>query len=336
MVDSIPKNTKIVKMPKKYEASYVLEDSFDRILVLINFGVFEEITNQTCLKTIFTKEPIETPFKYQMTEFSEYESSKNISIIIFHEKIPCGIEINFNFKANTLDNTTLLTLEIKLVNTKFTSEHNLNKIVKGCQNLCKEYIRLIEKYLEQKLDLLFQTESVILKENKEKIFKYFINFKMLESFKGLKIIFPKEEDLKVGSKVYFINESEGIKIENTIIKIQKNPKKKKWCMKFSCNSQLFKTQDIHIYLISLEDNLTFLSIIHHFKENIQFEQIQEIEEKKKHLIMKIKDFFENENKNNETNETDNIIEDNNDNSDKNSLNVDLFKNFFESTKSEKD
>ena len=35
MVDSIPKNIKIVKMPKKYEASYVLEDSFDRILVLI-------------------------------------------------------------------------------------------------------------------------------------------------------------------------------------------------------------------------------------------------------------------------------------------------------------
>jgi hypothetical protein len=107
-------------------------------------------------------------------------------------------------------------------------------------------------------------------------------------------------------------------------------------MKFSCNSQLFKTQDIHIYLISLEDNLTFLSIIHHFKENIQFEQIQEIEEKKKYLIMKIKDYFENENKNNETNESDNIIEDNNDNSDKNSLNVDLLKNFFESTKSEKE
>lgn len=52
--------------------------------------------------------------------------------------------------------------------------------------------------------------------------------------------------------------------------------------------------------------------------------------------MKIKDCFENENKNNETNETDNIIEDNNDNSDKNSLNVDLLKNFFESTKSEKE
>jgi hypothetical protein len=52
--------------------------------------------------------------------------------------------------------------------------------------------------------------------------------------------------------------------------------------------------------------------------------------------MKIKDYFENENKNNETNESDNIIEDNNDNSDKNSLNVDLLKNFFESTKSEKE
>ena len=227
MVDSIPKNTKIVKMPKKYEASYVLEDSFDRILLLFDLKIFEEITNQTSLNTIFTNQPIQTPFNYQIREFSAYESLKITSIIISNEKMPCEIEMNLNFKANTLDNTTLLTLEIKLVNTKFTSEHNLNKIVKGCQNLCKEYIRLIEKYLEQKLDLLFQTESVILKENKEKIFKYFINFKMLESFKGLKIIFPKEEDLKVGSKVYFINESEGIKIENTIIKIQKNPKKKK-------------------------------------------------------------------------------------------------------------
>jgi len=41
MVDSIPKNTKIVKMPKKYEASYVLEDSFDRILLLFDFKIFD-------------------------------------------------------------------------------------------------------------------------------------------------------------------------------------------------------------------------------------------------------------------------------------------------------
>ena len=331
MVDSIPKNIKIVKMPKKYEASYVLEDSFDRILVLINFGVFEEITNQTCLKTIFTKEPIDTPFKYQMTEFSAYESSKNISIIIFHEKIPCGIEINFNFKANTLDNTTLLTLEIKLVNTKFTNEHNLNKIVKGCQNLCIEYIRGIERYLEQRLEFAYQNESIIIKVNKERIFDYFVHSKMIDFYEGVNIIVPNEENLKVGSKFYFFYKCLGIKIENTIIKMDNDPKKNKWCIKFSCNSELFKTQDIHIYLIDLEGGSTFFSLIHKFKESIQFEQIQEIERKKKNLLIRIKDFFENENENNNsTNETNNISnnmsEQNDDLLERRSLKDDLFQN----------
>ena len=34
-------NVKIIKMPKKFEASYVLEDSLDRILYTINFKQFE-------------------------------------------------------------------------------------------------------------------------------------------------------------------------------------------------------------------------------------------------------------------------------------------------------
>ena len=247
MVDSIPKNTKIVKMPKKYEASYVLEDSFDRILVLINFGVFEEITNQTCLKTIFTKEPIDTPFKYQMTEFSAYESSKNISIIIFHEKIPCGIEINFNFKANTLDNTTLLTLEIKLVNTKFTNEHNLNKIVKGCQNLCIEYIRLIEKFLEQRTDHLYQTESTIIKVEKVKLFDFLISFKIFEPL--FDVIVPDKNNIKKGSKIYFNFKKKNIIIDNKVTKICIEPNKKKWYLNFVSKSDFFKIKEIMIYLI---------------------------------------------------------------------------------------
>ena len=329
MVDSIPKNIKIVKMPKKYEASYVLEDSFDRILLLFDFKIFEEITNQTSLKTIFTNQPIQTPFNYQIRELSAYESLKITSIIISNEKMPCEIEMNLNFKANTLDNTTLLTLEIKLVNTKFTNEHNLNKIVKGCQNLCIEYIRGIERYLEQRLEFAYQNESIIIKVNKERIFDYFVHSKMIDFYEGVNIIVPNEENLKVGSKFYFFYKCLGIKIENTIIKMDNDPKKNKWCIKFSCNSELFKTQDIHIYLIDLEGGSTFFSLIHKFKESIQFEQIQEIERKKKILLIRIKDFFENEN-NNSTNETNNISnnmsEQNDDLLERRSLKDDLFQN----------
>ena len=112
-----------------------------------------------------------------------------------------------------------------------------------------------------------------------------------------------------------------------------DPKKNKWCIKFSCNSELFKTQDIHIYLIDLEGGSTFFSLIHKFKESIQFEQIQEIERKKKILLIRIKDFFENEN-NNSTNETNNISnnmsEQNDDLLERRSLKDDLFQNLSNS------
>ena len=92
MVDSESQNIKVVKFPKKYEASYVIDDNLDRIIYYLEPKTLEVITNKTSLKTIFTNEPINSPFFYQMKEFSNYESSKIFSVIISHPNLPCQIE----------------------------------------------------------------------------------------------------------------------------------------------------------------------------------------------------------------------------------------------------
>ena len=319
-------NGKIVKMPKKYEASYVLEDTLDRILYILNYKNFEEITNQTGLKKLFTNQPIETPFTYRISEFSIYDTSKVFSIIISHQNIPCEIEVNLAFKVNTLDKNTLLTLEIKLINTKFTPQHNINKIVKGCQQLCIEYIRLIEKLLEQRTDHLYQVESIIIKVEKTKLLDFLIDFKMNEP--DLEIITPDKKNSKKGSKIYFVCKSENLYIENIIEKINIKQNEKKWYINFSTRTKLFKTQEIMIYLITLGENLTFISMIHHFKESTKLNEIQEIGKKKKNLLAKMKQIFE-DNKKSSLNEESIFTLKTNINSDSKSFDECLIKNSLE-------
>ena len=319
-------NVKIVKMPKKFEASYVLDDTLDRILYVLNFNNFEEITNQTSLKILFTNEPIETPFTFRISEFSIYDTSKVFSIVISHLNIPCEIEVILTFKVNTLDKNTLLTIEIKLIKTKFTPQHNLNKIVKGCQKLCAEYIRLIEKLLEQRSEHLYQAESIIIKVEKKKVFDYLINFKMVEA--DLEVISPDKTDIKKGSKIYFVCKSENIYIENNIEKINIKPNNKKWYVHFSTSSNFFKTQEIMIYLITLSENVTFISMIHHFKESTKLNEIEEIAKKKKNLLGRMKQLFEDNQKKN-SNEDSIFTVKTNINSDSKSYDEHLMKNCFE-------
>ena len=297
-------NVKIIKMPKKFEASYVLEDSLDRILYTINFKQFELITNETSLKNIFTNEPIETPFSYRINELSLYDSSKLFSIIITHQNIPCEIEVNLIFKENTLDKNTLLTLEI----------------------------RLIEKFLEQRTDHLYQTESTIIKVEKVKLFDFLISFKIFEPL--FDVIVPDKNNIKKGSKIYFNCKKKNIIIENTVTKICIEPNKKKWYLNFVSKSDYFKTQEIMIYLISLSENLTFISITHHFKESTKLEEIQEIENKKKNLFVKIKQIFE-DNQKDSLNEETTFTDKTDHNSESKSFDERLMKNYFEN-QSEKD
>ena len=319
-------NVKIVKMPKKFEASYVLNETLDRILYVLTYNNFEEITNQTSLKTLFANKPIESPFTFRISEFSIYDTSKIFSIIISHLNFPCEIEVILTFKVNTLDKNTLLTLEIKLINTKFTPQHNLNKIVKGCQKLCAEYIRLIEKLLEQRTDHLYQVESIIIKEEKTKLFDYMMNFKMVDA--DLEIITPDKTNIKKGSKIYVVCKSENIYVENNIEKVCIEPNKKKWYIHFSTLSDIFKTQEMMIYLITLSENLTFISMIHHFKESTKLDEIEEIGKRKKNLLGRLKQLFE-DNQKNSINEDSIFTVKTNINSDSKSCDEHLMKNGFE-------
>ena len=234
--------------------------------------------------------------------------------------------------VGAIGKNTLLTLEIKLINTKFSHQHNLNKIVKGCQNLCIEYIRLIEKFLEQRIDHLYQTESTIIKVEKVKLFDFLISFKIFEPL--FDVIVPDKNNIKKGSKIYFNCKKKNIIIENTVTKICIEPNKKKWYLNFVSKSDFFKSQEIMIYLISLSENLTFISITHHFKESTKLEEIQEIENKKKNLFVKIKQIFE-DNQKDSLNEETTFTDKTDHNSESKSFDERLMKNYFEN-QSEKD
>ena len=148
------------------------------------------------------------------------------------------------------------------------------------------------------------------------------------------VIVPDKNNIKKGSKIYFNCKKKNIIIENTVTKICIEPNKKKWYLNFVSKSDYFKTQEIMIYLISLSENLTFISITHHFKESTKLEEIQEIENKKKNLFVKIKQIFE-DNQKDSLNEETTFTDKTDHNSESKSFDERLMKNYFEN-QSEKD
>ncbi len=60
----------LIKFPKKYEASYLISDNIERINYIMTFKNFEQITNQTSLKTAFSNKPILSPLFYHFDGYT--------------------------------------------------------------------------------------------------------------------------------------------------------------------------------------------------------------------------------------------------------------------------
>ncbi len=229
MIESSKKKIREVKIPKKYEASYIISDNIERITNIMSSKVFEDITHQTSITKSFTNQPIQSPLIFILNKFISLVYSNEISISILNFELPFDILVNLLFKTNTIDNTTLFTIILNLKNLRFQKNNDFNKIIKGCKNLCVEYIQFLELLLKKSNQFLFHYDSVIINCSKEKLFDYFFNFELIKQLYNASIPNFKKEELVEGKILEFkVNNSQKkILIKLGKIKNDKSKKKKR-------------------------------------------------------------------------------------------------------------
>ena len=282
----------LIKFPKKYEASYLISDNIERINYIMTFKNFEQITNQTSLKTAFSNKPILSPLFYQFDGYTSLEYSNQFTFTIKHYELPFDLKINLLFKTNTIDNTTLFTITLFLENLRLITNNDINKIIKGCKNLCVEYIQFLELLLKKSNQFLFHYISTIINCSKEKLFDYLFNFELIKKLHNASISNFKKEELVEGKILEFKVNNSQKKILIKLGKIKNDKSKKKNEIHIFPLNEDVSSQEIIFTIISLSEEKTFLSTTHKFNENVNFEQIKKIEKKKKIMFDIIKFLLE--------------------------------------------
>lgn len=270
---------------KKFQTSYVFNTPQNRIWHLLN-----EPKNIT---TIFSKTSLSQilpslPHIYTLTKHSIETTSKKLSYLIHSQHPPPSnsISVSFTFISNTLDQTTLLDLCIST--TSLSS--NTFSIYK---DICYQILNNIEDLIINDTTFLFEYESIEINVPIDIVWNYMTMFKFLEFIHAKDVIFEGEEFGK-GMKVHWIyNKGEqdecGVCVVNDV---KRDLKRKKWYFVIEPRLENEKKQEIKFTFMKIEEESTFFSYFHQFKENICNEQINLLMDQKKLFLKGMKECLE--------------------------------------------
>lgn len=294
-------------LPKKYEASFVFEKCITQMWpLIIDIKNVERIIPESNLSTIIIDETNTSPFEYNLVEMSSLECSKKTSWLISKKNIPTQINASFSLVLSTLEDYTVFTICLILVNPKIDPS-NYSKVVQNCKDLCALIIDNVDKMLKQEPVLQYEYESTEINCPIEVIWNFLITFDFLK-VKCVKNLEINGELGKVGTNVTwnFVHENGVIeKAECRVVKANNNPKRKKWVFSIIALDGPSKNQLVKFTLLNLDNGVTFFTFFHKFNEEVGTEQLNHLKENKKKILKEIKKNLEDKMKKNlNTNESD--------------------------------
>ena len=276
-------------LPKKYEASYVFTDCITRIWPLINdIKNIETIIPSEQLSTILIDE-CNSPFEYSIMEMSSLECTKKVTCQIKKKNIQTQLSANFSLVSNTLDNTTLFTICLMLVNPNIDKSIQPT-VVQNCKNLCITVIENVEKILKEDPVAQYEYESTEIECPIEILWDFLVTFDFIK-VKCVSDLKYEGEVGKVGTIVSwnFIHQDGKSELAQCrIVKANNDPKRKKWIFCIVPFDGPSKNQEVKFTLINLGNGMTFISFYHKFNETVGQEQLIHLQEQKKEMLMEIK------------------------------------------------
>lgn len=279
--------------PTKYEATYVYMDTISRIfLVLSEAANIKSLNNKTQLPYLFTDKPTPISFEYELKEFTSLDYSKTISYLLTSKEVPTQIIFSFNLTPNTLDNSTLLVFELHIMQQEKIHPDKKQRIFIGCKNACCEMINNIEILLQSNNDNIYNYGSIIIEAPIEVVWNYIVKSKFLKwVYKGKMKIQGNPEE--VGSTVVYKFQGE----KEVVVKIKvsyicKDESKKKWKYRMIPFDGPFQNQELRYVFVNIEKNKTFLGAHHEFQEQVDIKVMNEVSQKKKKYLAKLKEVIE--------------------------------------------
>ena len=161
---------KDLKIPYKVDSRSVFEDSISRVTRLLSENKpLEQIINNTKLPFILSDSEEPVIFEYILIELSAYDSFKDITWILTCKQIPTPIKLLFNITENTIDNTTLVILEMSIVKRELVPEKYKQKIISSFEKICVEILNNLIIKLKNDSKDIYHYESKIFNYSREKI-----------------------------------------------------------------------------------------------------------------------------------------------------------------------
>ena len=290
-----------------FQGSYYFKQDIERVWVILrSFEVLSILSSQghdPCVylkgKDTFSKGNEfkgnifgKFPFIAKVVNCSNLPEIKKIEWIIYlrNSYILMTIEL---FKV-TEDNSTVAIKQLK-------SEINLN-------NNEKARVQIIEKKLFEKIDKILETEPISLLKYQSAI----INGKMediwniITDFNKLTAIAPNNDylptinikNMKIEEKkeVSIFNNNKIRKFDITLKCREEKPGWNKWLLVYEISGGYPIKIPKHIILFQLtkiSNNECQLTLLTKFQETIGTDEFKEIDQKKKYLLLSIKDYFDN-------------------------------------------
>ena len=280
--------------PNKYEATYVYNDSIFRVYnTLSTIENIKLLINKTLLPFLFTTKPIPIEFTYTKGEFISLDYSKKVTWYLSSSEINIKITITFSLISNTIENTTLLILELIISNHEDNTAQMKTKIISGCKKICLEMIDNIETLLQNNTENIYHYDSNIIDASIEQVWNYVTRFEFFKSKKEIKINITGNPEC-VGSTITY--QVEGVEGSNLVIQskvafVNKEVNKQKWKYKLIQIDNNVPVQELSYVLLKLEDNKTFIGIYNVFSEHVDNTMLNESAHKKKRFLMMMEEVF---------------------------------------------
>lgn len=201
----------------------------------------------------------------------------------------------FHFYFNTIDKTTLFQHELIFddVNALKIIDHKHNKQEK------LEICRKIEKFLAKRTEDLIDFESIIINRNIETVWGVISNWKNFQNYVpsiAEKVNFEEGAPKTVGSRIIIENPSKKSKYSLKVLKYDVSTERREYVLECYEAEPVSPKQELKFSLIYVNENNTYLSFIHEFKDPIKYELINSIARDKKQILKDLKKKLENEEK----------------------------------------
>jgi len=199
----------------------------------------------------------------------------------------------FHLHCNTIDKTTLFQHELIFDDPNFLKTIDLKHNKQEKMEMCKK----IEKILSKRTEDLYQFESIMINTNIEKVWRVISDWKIFQEYVPIiaeQVDFEGGDPKTVGCRINIGHLSKNTKFSLKVLQCLNTIDKKEYVLEYLDGEPVSPKQELDFSLVLVNEQITYLSFKHQFKESIKYELISSIAREKKHILKELKKRIERE------------------------------------------